>query len=55
MEENFEALFGCKSIIIRGPWGLDMEIEYDDVDHDIVDAEVDKLVSLLNREWAKSQ
>lgn len=37
-----------KSFIVRGPGDLLLEVDYDDVDHDEVDRNVEAMVNLLN-------
>ena len=44
-----------KVIHVEGYFGRDrrlsIEVDYDDVEHDKVDVDVAKMVSILNREW----
>lgn len=34
-----------------GPCNLDITIDYDDVDHEVVDREANMLIALLNKHW----
>ena len=40
-----------KVVYIFGPWNLIVEIDHDDVNHDVVDREISKLVQLLDKHW----
>lgn len=42
-----------KDIIIFGPDGLCISVDYDDVDHPSVEHGVTKMLAILNREWDK--
>lgn len=35
--------------------GLTLRVDYDDVDHDRVDREVEKLLKILNRHWTAGE
>lgn len=40
-----------KRIYIHGPWNLNVTIDHDDVDHDQVERDAEKLVKLLHSHW----
>lgn len=40
-----------KDIVVDGPDELRFYVDYDDVDHDTVDAQVEQMVELLNEHW----
>lgn len=40
-----------KTIMIWGPFGMALSVDFDDVDHDEVEAEVKKLCALLEKHW----
>ena len=40
-----------KYIEITGPGDLGIRVDYDDVDHDLVRAQVDTMIEVLNANW----
>ena len=42
-----------KSFAITGPEGYLLLVDYDDVDHDLVDIYTDAVVTVLNEAWRK--
>jgi hypothetical protein len=53
VKQRFRRLDNDKTLIISGPsnWGMCVLVDYDDVDHREVDANVRKLIKLLNTHW----
>lgn len=43
--------YADKSFRIHGPDDLDMDVDYDDVNHEEVDALAIEVVAALNRHW----
>jgi hypothetical protein len=43
-----------KACYIRGPFNLGLAVDYDDVDPELVDPEIDRLIQLLNDNWPPS-
>ena len=44
-----------KSVFVDGPMDMAIEIDYDDVDHEIIDLEMENLVKILNEHWTPAE
>jgi hypothetical protein len=42
-----------KKFAVNGPGDLVLWVDYDDVDHDKVDADAERMVEILNVNWEK--
>lgn len=51
MKKRFSLFTDDKDLIITGPTQMKIAIDFDDVDHDEVLKEADKLVTVLNKYW----
>lgn len=50
---SWEAPGDGKRILINGPWELGVEIDHDDVNHELVEQQANTLVEILEEHWPK--
>jgi hypothetical protein len=43
-----------KSVLITGPGDLEFEIDYDDVNTDEIDGQIERMLAILNEHWDSS-